>query len=81
VQELIDNTSLNINDYDEATLKLMFTNRGQQKEALQDAKGLKKVQNVQQKNEQKELQQQQKDWAQIQTDYLNSKVDFNEYSD
>lgn len=81
VNELVNSIPLNLNDYNEATLKLMFTNKGQQKEAIQDAKGLKKIQPKQLNANKKEVDQQQKDWAQIQQDYLNGKVDFDEYSD
>ncbi len=65
----------------ETALKLMFTYAGQQKETLQNAKGLKKVQQLQDKVAQKEEQQEDTNWQAQQQAYLNSKTDFNQYLD
>jgi hypothetical protein len=65
----------------ETALKLMFTYAGQQKESIQNAKGLKKVQELQEKAAQKEEQHEAINWQQQQQDYLNSKIDFDKYKD
>jgi hypothetical protein len=63
VIDIVNNTPLNINDENEAALKLMLTDdNGQQKERLQDAKNLKKVQQQTVKAEQKELKQIEQHW-------------------
>lgn len=76
VEEVLANTPLNLDAATETRIKLMFTNYGQQKERLQDAKklGTKK---------QKALpaQQEQKDWMAMQSQYLDTKMDFNQYRD
>ncbi len=41
-----NNRVLNPTDFDEVKQKLMFTTNGQQKEGLQDAKGLKRIQKI-----------------------------------
>ena len=81
VAELIGNTPLNINDFEEAALKLMFTTGGQQKEALQDAKGLKQVRQKQIKADAKTEQKHDSMWLNQQQQYLQSKNDFNQYLD
>lgn len=43
VNEVISNTPFNLENHEEATLKLMFTYNGQQKDKLQDAKRLGKA--------------------------------------
>ena len=77
VDELVNNTPLNLDDYDEATLKMMFTINGQQKESLQDAKGLKEQQRKQLKEEQTAAE----NWQAQQLEYLKGKTDFNQYKD
>jgi hypothetical protein len=73
VEQVISNTPLNLDDHREAMIKLMFTNHGQQKERLQDAKKLGK---------RKELEQQvDNNWQQTQEQYLDSKMDFNQFLD
>lgn len=73
----------------EATLKAMFTIKGQQKELLQDAKKLipdanniakkaKKLQNKQLKEAEKSKD---KDWEGIQEEYMATKVNFDKYLD
>jgi hypothetical protein len=77
MRELIENTPLSLDDHEEAALKLMFTNKGQQKEGLQNAKRLGtppkqiKQQNPIQEN----------NWNDEQMRYLETKVDFNQYRD
>lgn len=68
-----------INDRAEAALKLMFTDRGQQKESLQDAKGLRAIEDS--PTAEPPTPQQDQNWQQLQQDYFNSKMDFNEYLD
>ena len=82
IDEVISNTVLNLNDYNEASLKLMFTSpTGQQKEGLQDAKGLKKVKDQAQRAIAVEAKQEAKNWQQQQQDYLQTKTDINAYLD
>lgn len=78
VQELLENTPLNLEDHREAALKLMFTNKGQQKEALQDARGLKSPTPVLPKGKGVELPD---NWQAEQMAYLGGKIDFNQYDD
>lgn len=75
VEKVIAHTPLALDDYNEATLKLMFTHKGQQKEKLQDAKGLKATPAP------LPLQPPTADWQAVQTQYLQSKTDFNQYLD
>jgi tRNA A37 threonylcarbamoyladenosine modification protein TsaB len=81
VDDVINNTAFALNDFDEATLKLMFTHKGQQKEKLQDAKGLKATQKKELQFIQEEQQQEQTNWQESQLEYLKSKTDFNQYLD
>jgi hypothetical protein len=81
VEEVISNTPLALDDYNEATLKLMFTYSGQQKEKLQDAKGLARVERKEQKRIEVEQKQEVDNWQAIQQQYLESKTDFNKYLD
>jgi hypothetical protein len=81
VEEVMSNTSLNLNDFEEAALKLMFTSRGQQKEQIQDAKRLNHVADVQAREDIKDQQQMQQSWEDQQRNYLQSKTNFNQYLD
>jgi hypothetical protein len=85
VQEVMENTPLALSDFNEARVKLMFTSNGQQKEGLQDAKGLKKAANKQlaviSKKKEAEATAQSTDWNNLQMQYLQSKTDFNQYLD
>jgi|ERR1035437_449973 dihydroneopterin aldolase len=82
VEEVMATTPLSLNDWDEASLKLMFTTNGQQKETLQDAKGLKKVQQHEQKLIEKEQRQEDNNWNALQQEYLREKLtDINKYLD
>lgn len=80
-EELVSSTPLNLTDFSEASMKLMFTNNGQQKEGLQDAKGLKKQQQKQIKAEQKEHDEKVIDWSLKQMEFLQSKTDLEQYLD
>ncbi len=85
VEDIIANTPLNLSNDEEAALKLMFTTDGQQKERLQDAKGLRKIQQQIAKTEKREEVKQ----AAIETrnhndqhqEYLRTKTDINQYLD
>ena len=81
VAEVMNNTILSLNNYDEASIKLMFTTNGQQKEAIQDAKGLKKIQVQAQKAIAKNVEHDNTNWQNLQQEYLTSKTDFNQYID
>lgn len=76
VAEVLGQT-LSLTNEDEAALKLMLTdNYGQQKERLQDAKGLKKIDQKKAIAQQTEVQ---RNWEQQQQEYLNSKTDISQY--
>jgi hypothetical protein len=81
VEGVMASTPFNLDDYDEAALKLMFTYGGQQKEKLQDAKGLKQVQAKQEKQLAIENEQTANTWQQQQQSFLQSKTDINQYLD
>ena len=81
VAQVMSSTPLSLTDYDEASIKLMFTSNGQQKETLQDAKGLKRIQEQTNKAVKKELKAETNNWLHVQEEYLNSKNDFNQYLD
>jgi len=81
VNDVMKTLPLELNDYDEAALKLMFTYSGQQKNRLQDAKGLKKVQAIEEKRIKKETVQIEDNWQQMRQIYLKNKTDFNQYLD
>lgn len=81
VHEVMQSTPLALDDYNEAAIKLMFTYSGQQKERLQDAKGLKKIQQQEEKREEREHINASDNWQQLQQDYLKSKTDINQYLD
>jgi hypothetical protein len=82
-QEVIENTPLAMNDFDESVLKLMFTNNGQQKESIQDAKRLIEKKNTKRIEKQKVLvnKTEVNNWNDTQLAYLQSKTDFNKYLD
>lgn len=81
VEEVIRTTPLKLEDEAEAALKLMLTYKGQQKERLQDAKGLKQVQAKEQKRIAAQQQEEADNWQAIQVQYLQSKTDFSQYKD
>lgn len=80
VQEVLSNT-IEIDADSELALKGMFTYSGQQKERLQDAKGLKKQQQKALKFEEQKTRQSSADWQASQIEYWKSKTDFNKYLD
>ena len=81
-QEVIENTPLALNDFDESVLKLMFTNKtGQQKEAIQDAKKLIEKKISKPKKGKVIVPVEQNNWTDQQLQYLQSKNDFNQYLD
>lgn len=81
VAELVASTPLNLTDENEAALKLMLTYNGQQKEKLQDAKGLKRVAERNDKTARKQIQQSEDNWNRLRYLYLNSKIDYKQYLD
>lgn len=81
VGELMNDTTLNLSDFNEAAIKLMFTSNGQQKEGLQDAKGLRQIKQKQQKQEEKKKQESESNWHDQQLQYLQGKTDYNQYLD
>lgn len=81
VQEVLNNTPLALNDFNEARVKLMFTTNGQQKEGVQDAKGLKQAKAKRAKKQVAEAKQESAEWNAVQMQYLQSKTDFNQYLD
>jgi hypothetical protein len=59
----------------------MFTNQnGQQKEALQDAKGLRKVKKQLQQQQKKQIAAENKTHNQQHMDYLNTNTDISQYT-
>lgn len=82
VAEVISSTPLAIDQKNEADLKLMFTdNRGQQKEHIQNAKGLKVAEKEKTKRIKAAEAAEQKSWQQQQAEFLRSKTDFNQFAD
>lgn len=81
VMELVANTPLSLTDNNEVALKTMLTFNGQQKERLQDAKGLKSTQDTEAKQQRKQLKESDKNWNDLQDHYLKTKNDFNKYLD
>lgn len=68
-------------DNDEGILKAMFITNGQQKESLQDAKGLRKKEIQQRRLIEKKKEEEFLKEIQERTDYLNSKIDISKYLD
>lgn len=81
VDKVMKTLPLNPSIHDEGNLKLMFTYKGQQKNTLQDARGLKKVKAIEDRKKKKEDTVQADNWQQMQQEYLMSKVEFNKYAD
>jgi hypothetical protein len=78
VKELLG--PLQLNDMQEAALKGMFTyENGQQKEAIQDAKGLKNLKAKQEREDAKSIKEQEKHFNDLRMAYINSRVDFSKY--
>jgi hypothetical protein len=79
-REIVRGTIGALSDGEEAGLKLMFTdNRGQQKEKIQDAKGLKQGQKKLEKAKVKEEIAEVLEWEKEQQEYQASKTDFSKY--
>ena len=79
VDEVLSQTPLALTKQNELSLKLMLTYNGQQKERLQDAKGLVKVQRQQQKQIAKEQGKQQLSWKEQQQEFIQSRTDVSNY--
>lgn len=77
-REVVENTPLDMTDPEELALKVMFTQNGQQKELLQDAKRLSASNEpagflLPKRNENKKKEQ---EWAALQEQRLDEKFDF-----
>lgn len=73
---------LSLDDHDEAALKLMLTYGGQQKEAIQDAKGLPAVtQKTKRTPAKPQVDDKEHEWQQLQDDFLRQQTNFNQYLD
>jgi hypothetical protein len=81
VDEILSNTPLQLNSDQETRIKLMFTNNGQQKEGLQDAKRLGVAKRLKQKQLKNDEVKENKNLLQQQVEYLDSKESFNKYLD
>ena len=82
VEEVMANAPLSLSDKSETAIKLMFTdNKGQQKNALQDAKGLKKSKLIAVHSQQAAASQEAHNFQKMQEEYLSSKTDINQYLD
>lgn len=80
--EVVNGTPLSIDSYQETALKLMFIDgKGQQKEGIQDAKGLKKVKAIEQRAKAKEEKEKEKTFNESRAAYMDSKMDFNQFID
>lgn len=79
VEEMVANTPLNLSDANELALKTMLTINGQQKERLQDAKGLVKVQRQQQKQLEAQHAHKQKSWEQQQQEFIANRSNATNY--
>jgi hypothetical protein len=90
VREILESNPLELTADNELALRLMFTRNGQQKEYLQEAKGLTTTQRTAEKGLKKAKKQEQqlaikaeqasaKNWEQQQEAYLDSVVDFNQF--
>lgn len=78
--EIIAGTPLQLANEDEAALKLMFTSAtGQQKDGIQDAKGLRKVQAANQRKQLKASSDEKNDWMARQNNHLEQSTDFSKY--
>lgn len=79
VSDIIKDVPLQLEDHNEAALKLMLTYGGQQKEGIQDAKGLVKVQKSEAKQKAKEQKASEQTWQEKQRAYLQSKTNLSDY--
>ena len=73
----------NVNDLQEAAMKGMFTIAGQQKEGIQDAKGLGKAQAAIKKKEQRRIASEAtvnaSEWEKMQEKFMSERTNFNIY--
>ena len=81
VAELVDGLPFELSNYNEAALKLMFTDHGQQKEGIQDAKGLKIAKSLKLRNEINNAKQTDENWEALQQSYLTNKSNINSFID
>lgn len=81
VDALIENTPLNLKDENELSLKLMLTYNGQQKERLQDAKGLAQIKKKQIASTIKEQKETTTNWQKMQQEFLQNRTDINQFLD
>ena len=79
VADIMKDTPLALDDHNEAALKLMLTYGGQQKESMQDAKGLGKVQKAETKKKEKAQKAEEQTWQDKQRQYLQSKTNLSDY--
>lgn len=82
VEELVNSTPFALTDTQEVNLKLMFTNRfGQQKEGIQDAKGLKRLAAKQAKEDAAISEAVQNTHHMAQMEYLNNRLKMEDYDE
>lgn len=80
IEDIFKQAPLTLSDAAEAAQKLMFTtSSGQQKEGIQDAKGLKKAKALAEKQKKKEEEAYSETWREQQRRYLESKTDISSY--
>ncbi len=79
VEDIMRSTPLSMTDENETRIKLMFTQNGQQKERLQDAKHLGHARKINANREHKDLKREEKSLLEKQVEYLDSKQNFEEY--
>lgn len=80
VDEVMGNVRLNLENFNEAAIKLMFTTNGQQKKGIQDAKGLKKIQDATKARTIKESEEDENNWQAIQDAFVKSQIsDLDQY--
>ena len=83
VHEITQDMPWNVNDLQEAAMKGMFTIAGQQKEGIQDAKGLGKAQAAIKKKEQRRIASEAtvnaSEWEKMQEKFMSERTNFNIY--
>ena len=80
VAELVGNTEFELGNYNETALKLMFTNQyGEQKEGIQNAKGLGIAKRLKLRAENNEAKQTEDNWQQVQQSYLSNKTNIDSF--
>lgn len=82
VEEVLGHTPLNPGDVEEMALKLILTdNKGQQKDKIQDAKGLRERQRKEQRLLEREEVKQNESWKAMRMEYLKKDIDFDQIED